>query len=346
MAQLPVEEFLNQLQNDGKLLIDVRSENEYLHAHIPGAVNIPLLNNEHRILVGTCYKQKGREAAVRLGFELVGPLFHSFIAKVDELQKGRELLVYCWRGGMRSGIMSWLLSMSGYQVNTLKGGYKFFRRYVFESLAQPKRVVILGGHTGTGKTKFLKLLKDAGEQVVDLEGLANHRGSAFGQIGLPPQPMNEHFENLLALEWRNVLADRPVWIEAESRSIGRIKIPDVFYPMFMSAPVVELDVSIEKRIDNILADYGKFDKAELANCTRKIEKRLGNQRMKECLHLLEENRMEEWVELLLIYYDKQYAHSLAERKSLSRVKIVAGSADKDEHVVAQLIHAGQKIYKS
>ena len=338
MAVLPLEEYLQLIQSKNPLIIDARSENEYLHAQIPGAINIPLLNNEHRHLVGTCFKQEGREAAVRLGFELVGPLFSSFVKIVDELNPAnKEVFVYCWRGGMRSGIMTWILSMAGYKTTTLKGGYKAFRRYVFEELAKPKKMVILGGHTGTGKTILLKALHKAGQQTIDLEGLAYHRGSAFGAIGLPPQPTNEHFENMLAMQWRQIDPNKIVWLESESRSIGRIKIPDQIYPAFNSAPIVEINMSFERRIKNILVDYGSFPKQELADCTRKIEKRLGNLRMKECLAALEENRMEDWVSLLLIYYDKLYSHSLQERSAVQRKLLQVSDDVSEEDVVRSLI---------
>ncbi len=337
MTVLPVEEFLNLVQKHQPLIIDARSENEFIHAQIPGSVNIPLLNNENRHLVGICFKQEGREAAVRLGFELVGPLFSSFVKQVDELNQGKEVFVYCWRGGMRSGIMSWILSMAGYKITLLKGGYKTYRRYVLDELAKPKKMVILGGHTGTGKTILLKALQKAGEQVIDLEGLANHRGSAFGAIGLPPQPTNEQFENLLAMQWRLINPEKKVWLESESRSIGHIKIPDPFYPAFNSAPIVELNMSLERRIKNILVDYGTFPKKDLGECTRKIERRLGNLRMKECLAALEENRMEDWVSLLLNYYDKLYSHSLNERTAVQRRQLQVTDADSEEVVVRSLI---------
>lgn len=344
MALSAIEDFLQSIQSQNPLIIDARSENEYLHAQIPGALNIPLLNNEHRHLVGTFFKQNGREAAVRLGFELVGPLFSSFVKKVDELNPiNKEVFVYCWRGGMRSGIMSWVLSMAGYKTTTLKGGYKAFRRYVFEELATPKKMVILGGHTGTGKTVLLKALAKAGEQVIDLEGLANHRGSAFGAIGLPPQPTNEHFENMLAMLWRQIDPNKIVWFESESRSIGRIKIPDQIYPAFNSAPIIEINMTIERRIKNILVDYGTFPKQELADCTRKIERRLGNLRMKECLAALEENRMEDWVSLLLIYYDKLYSHSLNERTAVKRLQLQVSDDLTEEAVVHSIIQLANKL---
>ena len=162
---LTTEEFLNKFDNEGLLLIDARSELEFTHAHIPGAVNIPLLNNEHRHLVGIEYKKKGREAAVSLGFELVGPHFHEYIKKANELSDKKEAMIYCWRGGMRSSIMAWLLSMAGFKVFLLKGGYKSFRNLILSQFTLPRKILILGGHTGCGKTDLLKELKKLGEEI-------------------------------------------------------------------------------------------------------------------------------------------------------------------------------------
>lgn len=324
-------EFISPPEN--ALTLDVRSEKEFEHAHIPGAVNIPLMNNEHRHLVGIEYKKKGREAAVSLGFKLVGPKFHEFIEQVNKLKKSNEIFIYCWRGGMRSGIMAWLLTMAGNKVTLLKGGYKSFRGLILQTLTTQKKIKIIGGHTGCGKTEILEDLRKTGEQTIDLEKLANHRGSAFGQLGLPPQPSNEQFENMLALEWMNVHDELPVWIEAESRSIGTVKIPDATFAQMQSAPLFEVISSRERRMKRILDEYGKFSKEELAACTTKIRKRLGNLRLTEALNALEQDRLNDWLDILLDYYDSTYSYSLNERRPSDKTTFEVNDDD-DSMVIA------------
>lgn len=179
-------------------MVDARSEGEFAQSHIPGAFNLPILNDQERIVVGTLYKQKGAEAATLKGFELVGPRFHQIQKEAIRLFPGRKIIVYCWRGGMRSQILSWLLEMVGFEVFRLKGGYKTYRTFTFEEVRKDRKLIVIGGKTGTGKTVLLQKLKEKGEQILDLEGIANHKGSSFGGIGLPPQPTVEQFENLLA----------------------------------------------------------------------------------------------------------------------------------------------------
>ena len=192
---LPLLDFMNEAKDS--IVLDVRSEGEYKQGHLPGAINVPLLNNEERKIVGTTYKQVGREAAVIKGFELVGHKFADYIKLVQKLSPSKKISVYCWRGGMRSNTMGWLLQLSGFNVTVLKGGYKTFRNWALETLKEERNVVILGGKTCTGKTELLKKLKEKGEQVIDLEQLACHKGSTFGSLGQDAQPSNEHFENIL-----------------------------------------------------------------------------------------------------------------------------------------------------
>ncbi len=318
---LTIDNFIDKLENDNSLLIDARSEKEFDHAHIPGAINIPLLNNEHRHVVGIEYKTKGREAAVALGFKLVGPLFHEFIEIAKANGKTKEAMIYCWRGGMRSSIMGWVLSMAGFKVMLLKGGYKSFRNFILTELKQKKEILIIGGHTGVGKTEILSEIKKSGEQVIDLERLANHRGSAFGKLGLPPQPSNEFFENQLGLYWRKINPQKKVWLESESHNIGQIKIPDSVFEQLQMAPLIELNCDLEYRKKRIMKEYGDFPKKDLADCTSKLGKRLGNLRLAEALKALENNQMDQWLDILIDYYDKTYSYTLNERKTLSRLSM-------------------------
>lgn len=294
-------------------LLDARSEDEYRHAHIPGAVNLPLLNNEHRHLVGIEYRKGGREAAVELGFKLVGPLFSDLISRARDLNQGKQIYLYCWRGGMRSGIMSWLLETAGFNVSTLKGGYKSFRRYVLNLLEQDWKLKVIGGKTGTGKTELLKNLETKGHQVLDLEGLACHKGSAFGALGQKDQPGYEQFENLIGATLHRMDLSRPLWVENESRAIGRLKIPDTFFNLMRSAPLYEIEASREYRAARILSEYGIFPSEALASCTEKLKKRLGGLALKQALDALYKNDLKTWLDILLDYYDDNYAYGLSLR---------------------------------
>lgn len=293
-------------------VLDARSEGEYAHAHIPGAISLPLLNNEEREKVGTCYKQKGREEAVLLGFDLVGGKFGEYIRKAKAITNS-EIIVYCWRGGMRSNIMAWLLENAGMKVHVLQGGYKTYRHWTLNEFAEQLNLLVLGGKTGSGKTEVLHEMKKAGEQVIDLEALAHHRGSAFGALGRPAQPTTEQFENNLALELLQINRKKILWLENESSKIGGVKIPDGIYNKIRATTVVEIEIPLDKRIENIARDYAAFPKDKLAEATKRIEKKLGNKNMNDGLNYLNENDFYNWIKILLDYYDKAYTFSKSQR---------------------------------
>ncbi|MFN8152918.1 MAG: tRNA 2-selenouridine(34) synthase MnmH [Bacteroidia bacterium] len=339
---LVVEEFLKQYRKKAPLLIDTRSEKEFEKAHIPGAVNIPILNNEHRHIVGTIYKQEGRQAAVMKGFELVGPLFKEKMETAVNLAEGREVFVYCWRGGMRSNILAWLLKMAGMRVTLLQGGYKSFRNYLLPFLSAKYRIIVLGGQTGSGKTEMLHRLRDAGEQVVDLEYLASHKGSAFGLLGMPEQPSQEQFENLLALELEKIDPRQPVWFENESRLIGKMIIPPALFEQMRSVKVVEVQVSREQREERIRREYCVFDAELLAHHTDRIAKRLGPQHAKRAIGLLHEGDKDSWLQIVLDYYDKTYTHSNTQRDAQSILSVVF-DWEEPELGVRRILHAKDKM---
>lgn len=298
----------------GIKVIDVRSPSEFNHAHFPNAINLPLLNDEERKVIGITFKQEGREAAIVKGFELVGHKFSDFIKTALKIAPGKKTLIYCWRGGLRSNIMAWLLQTAGFKIMLLKGGYKSFRNWALFTLSEKRKIIVIGGKTGCGKTEILNHLKKNSQQVIDLEKLASHRGSAFGSIGLPEQPSNEQFENLLALEWNDVEENKVLFLENESRRIGKIVIPQNVFELMRSANVIEISAGKELRVKRIIEEYGIYGTEVLIEKTKKIGGKLGGLRLKEAIAYLENNQLENWCEMMLDYYDKQYTHSSNQRK--------------------------------
>ena len=292
-------------------LVDARSEGEFAQSHIPGAINIPILNNAERIQVGTLYKQAGPEKATLKGFELVGPRFHLIQREALRNFPNKKVMLYCWRGGMRSQILSWLLTQVGFEVYRLAGGYKTYRTFTFNEVRKPYPLLVLGGKTGAAKTVLLQKLKERGEQVVDLEGLANHKGSSFGAIGLPGQPTVEQFENLLAEQLRKIQPDRAIWVENESRRIGRIILPDPFFLQMTQSPRIEIEKTDTERIAHITREYAGLDQVELSDAVLRLQKRLGGDRTKQAVEAIQANQPEIWIPILLQYYDKTYSYDLA-----------------------------------
>lgn len=334
---LNIEDFL---QGSGPIL-DVRSPGEYDHGHIPGAVSFPLFTNEERARVGTCYKQVGRDAAVELGFDIAGPKCGEFVRAAKALAPEHHLRIHCWRGGMRSGGMGWILEMVGFKVHLLEGGYKAYRRWVRDTLAIPKPIVILGGMTGSGKTEILQALAALGEPVLDLEALANHRGSSFGALLLPPQPSTEHYENLLAEQWATFSDHRPIWLEAESRRVGTCRIPDELFAQMEAAPAVEVVRSLDERLDLLVDIYGEASTQDLVEATERIQKRLGGDRTRKAVQYIKVGNLRAACAIILDYYDRAYRHDLERRgriipkldlSSLSPAHSARLLADKQPHL--------------
>jgi tRNA 2-selenouridine synthase len=319
IQKITVEEFVKL--SLAHPVFDVRSEGEFSHAHIPGAFNLPLFNNEERAVVGTIYKQSSRELAIKKGLEFFGPKMKDMIVFVEKTiakinPENKTVLVHCWRGGMRSAGVAWLLDLYGFKVFTLVGGYKAFRNWVLGKFEQKFDFKILGGYTGSGKTIVLKALKEKGAAVVDLEGLAGHKGSAFGNIGLPKQPSQEMFENKLSVEIEAIELNKPgqsMWLEDESQRIGTVNIPQPLWNHIRTCPVAFLDIPFEVRLDYLVETYGKLDKTELGEAIKRIQKRLGGLETKMSLQFLEENNLKECFSILLKYYDKQYGKGLNNR---------------------------------
>ncbi|MCU0337686.1 MAG: tRNA 2-selenouridine(34) synthase MnmH [Sediminibacterium sp.] len=297
-------------------VIDVRSPNEYTHAHIPFAYSLPIFNNEERHEIGLTYKQKSSSKAIQIGLDYFGPKMKSFVLQAEQLfASNNELLIYCWRGGMRSEAMCWLLGLYGWKVYQLEGGYKSFRSWVLQQFQQSYPLIVLGGYTGSSKTELLHQLSNAGEVVVDLEQIAGHKGSAFGNLGLPPQESAEQFENKLALalhhaERHRILNHKKwIWVEGESQRIGQLNIPSAVYQQMKSAPNLFLYVPFDERLEKVVTEYGNHEKEALVHAVMRIRKRLGGLYTKEVVNFLLENKVQSAFHILLSYYDRFYDRS-------------------------------------
>jgi tRNA 2-selenouridine synthase len=312
VEQIGIEQFF-KLSEDLPL-IDVRSPKEFEHAHIPGAVNLPLFSNDERAEVGISYKNGGRQEAILLGLKFVGPKMTFFAHEVLRIAVDNQVVVHCWRGGMRSSNMAWLFSTLGIKTYVLEGGYKTYRRYLKQQFASESQLVVLGGMTGSGKTEILKELAKEGHQVVDLEGLANHKGSAFGSFGQKPQPSTEQFENNLFECWKTFNFSHPIWIEDESKTIGKVGVPDELFARIRNSKVVVVEIPYEKRLNYLLDEYGRFSQDELKNAINKIKKRLDGKKFKTAIGAIEQGDNEPAARIALDYYDKAYRYGLSKRK--------------------------------
>lgn len=310
--ELTIDDFL--ARPPGVPVIDVRTPDEFAAGHIPGAINVPLFSNDERVGIGTAYKQQGRNRAVGIGLRCVGPrladLADSLLALADSADP--RLHIHCWRGGMRSGSVAWLMeATSGCRVATLKGGYKTFRRWVLHSFAIPRKLRIVAGLTGSGKTAILKQLAELGEHTVDLERLANHKGSAFGQLGEAPQPTQAQFENALALAWRATDPERPVWLEDESRMVGKRVLPEPLWEQKQNARFHVIELPDDERITHLCNIYADFPPAELEASVGAIHSRLGGDRTKATIEALHHGNFAEACRIILSYYDRTYQKCMA-----------------------------------
>jgi tRNA 2-selenouridine synthase len=291
-------------------LLDVRTPAEFNQGHVPGAFNLPLFSNEERIQVGTTYKQEGREAAILLGFDLTGTKWASFIRTALEIAQAKKIAIHCWRGGMRSEAMAWALDLYGFDVWLVENGYKSYRRWVFNQFGKEYPLEVIGGMTGSGKTRILHALRSQGEQVIDLEGLAQHSGSAYGSLNRNLQPSQEQFENNLAEQLRVLDRGRRIWVEDEAMMIGKCLIPSPFWNQMQGGFLFDLQVPLEQREQALVEEYGSLDKEFLVACTERIRKRLGTEQTKHAIVAIREDRMADFIRLVLVYYDKMYRKAM------------------------------------
>lgn len=308
-----IEDFLRLRQS--MPVVDVRSEGEFGAGHIRDAINVPILNDAERVVVGTTYKKVGQKAAILEGFRLVGPRLADIIERTEKVSQGHELLVHCWRGGMRSSNFSQLVGMAGIRTRTLTGGYKSYRQKAQESFRQPLQLVLLTGFTGSGKSEVLRALGAAGEQILDLEGLAHHKGSAFGGLMMPAQPTTEQFQNDLFEELNKLDVSRRIWVEDESIAIGKIFLPTDLWQQMTVSPVVRMEVDKSIRIGRLVDEYGPADRELFLATMTKITKKLGGQNFNAARERLYEGEMSAVIDILLThYYDKAYLESINRKK--------------------------------
>ncbi len=319
-------------------IIDLRTPKEFSQGHWPDSINIPLFDNDERAAVGKTYKEKGRKKAILLGLKFTGTKLLSISETLDKVSKSSDdefqpappcLRLYCWRGGMRSSSVGWLADLLDLKPAILQGGYKTYRNWVLAKFNERLPIALIGGRTGTGKTDLLSALAQKGVSTIDLEGLANHRGSSFGGLGMPLQPTSEHYENLIAESLDNCKIDptHKIWMEDESAHLGRCRIPHELFKQMRLASVIEIERSKKERIQQLVTIYSHQNKEELLEATTRINRRLGPQRTAKAMKAIED---EEWGDAclaMLDYYDRCYDHDLARSPHRNTVDMSGLTAD-------------------
>jgi tRNA 2-selenouridine synthase len=326
-------------------IIDVRSPAEFAEDHVPGAISAPVLDDAERAEVGTMYKQVSAFEAKKLGAALLAKNAARHIEGLfREKPKSWHPLVYCWRGGKRSGSMAHILREIGWNAETLEGGYKAYRRWVvaeLESLPSTLHFVVVHGPTGSGKSRFLAALRRQGAQALDLEDLAAHRGSVLGNLPDRPQPSQKMFESLLLRELQALDPSRPVFVEGESKKIGEIQVPEALMSRMRASPCVMLQTALDTRIELLLDEYRHF-----------VCDRTALDRQLDCLVALHGREkiaqwkaIADWRELvsrlLLEHYDPAYRHSaqrnFARLADAARVQIGSAAQTAFDHAARMLL---------
>jgi len=290
-------------------LADVRTPLEFAHGHIPGANLFPLFSNEERAEVGKLYAIHGNEKAIEKGYEIAGPKLADYLREATRIAPNRELYMYCWRGGMRSSSLAWLLGFSGFKVSILEGGYKAYRGYCRSNLNKPASIILLGGYTGTGKSEVLDLLEERGEQVLKLERLANHKGSAFGGIGEMNQPSQEQFENMISECWITYDLIKQFGLKMRVLISENFRFQESCL-LNGKAAVIVLEDEKEKRISRLVTDYESASIEEFIQVFQRISKRIGLLNSKEAIESVERKELSKAVDIALKYYDKAYSEKL------------------------------------
>lgn len=335
LRQLFIDEWIEEKSLP---ILDVRSPSEFNHGHITGAVSFPLFSDEERALIGTTYKQIGKSEAMIQALEIVGPGMADLVKKAVKAAPDKRLRIHCWRGGMRSGSVAWLLNTLGFEeVYVLNKGYKSYRHWVLAKFECTFPLYILGGKTGSAKTDILKQMANLNEATIDLEGLAQHKGSAFGWIGQPNQPTQEQFENDLANSLNDQLHRDSIWLEDESERIGLARIPTPLFKQMRSAPLYYLDIPKAIRIPYLIESYSHEGDEKLEISILRISKKLGGANTKIALQALQRKDYEQVADLVLYYYDKSYDTGLNTREATRVVRICSDTIDpvSNAHLILQ-----------
>lgn len=298
------------------IYIDMRSPAEFSNGHIIGAINIPIFSNEERAEVGTLYKQVGVEQAKERGLAIASVKLPSIVAQIRDLYKaGHPIIIYCWRGGMRSKSIVTILNLMGIQASQLIGGYKAYRRHVLDSLLHYKinpKIIVLCGSTGVGKTSLLQLLAEKGVPIIDLEKLANHRGSVFGQVGLGKPATAQFFDTAILMQLNNLDTQPYILVECESKRIGNIYLPDCLYQAMQTGIHILLYTDIETRVSRLIAEYTDLDEPNtnaIMMSLKALSKRFSAKKMDELLLNFSQGKIRDVVRALLVdYYDPLYGY--------------------------------------
>lgn len=296
---------------DSHCVVDVRTPLEFEEDHLPGAVNVPILTNEERVEIGTIHKQVGPQQARMRGLELTCGRFAAMVSQIADAAAGRPVLVYCWRGGLRSRSMAILLEATGHRALQLRGGYKAFRGRVngyFEQFTPPAPLLVIHGMTGTGKTTFINGLDRQKWTTIDLEGLACHRGSAFGSVGIEQALSQKRFDTLLWDAFRRAPVHHPIVLEGESQRIGRIMLPGRVYEVMSASCRIWCNASVETRVRRLTAEYAHEEyRGAMADALLRIKKKLGGPKYSELLTMLQQWDVANLGRgLIECYYDKLY----------------------------------------
>jgi tRNA 2-selenouridine synthase len=336
---LSVDDYL--LERDRYCLVDVRSPGEYGDAHIPGGVNIPLFNDEERALVGTTYWKEGTDRAKLVGLSLVAPRLPQMLEQILAIAAGREILLYCWRGGMRSRSVFSLMEALGYPVRQLVGGYKAFRRQVVKFLTQGEirqRVFVLNGLTGVGKTLILKELHKLNAPVLDLEGMANHRGSAFGAVGLGSASSQKDFEARLFLDLHKLQDASYLMVEGEGKKIGPVILPDFLFQAMNQGHHILLEASLNERVKRITEEYsalGENNTEALATAALLLQRKLGREKCKTLAEQIRQGDISQAARILCTdYYDLFYRDSRQSKGEYLAVVNVDNLRDGTEKILS------------
>ena len=337
---------LKEFRKTKGLLIDVRSPDEYYKGHMPNSINIPIFNNEERSIIGKKYKISGREIAVREGFNIIEKKIDKFLQEFILIKEEflntiggkfsyeQNIKIYCARGGMRSQSIFWLLEKFKYPCVTLNGGYKTYRNWVLNCFKDKLKIIVIGGKTGTRKTKILTKLESLGYQIINFESLANHRGSSFGGLGMIEQPTNEQYENLISDDLDKFNKLKFIFVEAESPNIGKNRIPHELYKQMKNSKRIEILRDERIRIDELVNTYSKYEKNDLKDSVLRISKRLGPQRTKSAIDSINNENWENVCKSVLDYYDRCYEHELNDKKD---VKILNMETKSDIEIIEEII---------